>query len=219
MDALADWVIPFFSIWVLPRSTIRRVVDTEPDGPVIAIAWTLGALIALTFHVLVNAAVLPFEAPDWIKQMGPAAMGMTIFSSGIAAIGLVYLLGFIYNWAGRLLGGIADVRDVRSAIAWGWVPLIILSLVVMTATVFAPTASSWDRAPETLLDRISAWNVAEVAIAIWSVVVSIQTLAEVHRFSAARALGAKATGVAILAFFGLGMFIVMTLVSLVVSLI
>jgi hypothetical protein len=219
VDTFADWVIPFFSIWVVPRSTIRRVVDTEPDGLVIGIAWILGALIALTVQVDVNAGVLSFDALAWFKEMGPATMGMTIFSSGVAAIGLVYLLGSIYHWAGRALGGIADARDVRTAVAWGWVPAIILSLVAMASTLFAAGGNAWDKAPPTILDQITVWLLAGIAIKVWAFVVSVQTLAEVHRFSAWRAVATKAIGFLVLSFFGLGIFIVMTLVSLLVSLI
>ena len=215
---LADRVIPFFSIWVVPRTTIRRVVDSDPESLVVIIAWIFGALIALTFQVEINAGVLPFAAPAWLERMGPAAIGMTVFSSGIATVGLVYFLGLLYGRAGRALGGIADSRDVRSAIAWGWVPTILLSLVIMTAALFAPAASAWEKAPTTILDRVNVWNIAELSIAVWAIFVSVETLAEVHRFSSGRAIGTKAVGALVLAFLGVGIFIVMTIVSLIVSL-
>ncbi len=219
VDTFADWVIPFFSIWVVPRSTIRRVVDSEPDSLVIGIAWILGALITLTIQVEVNAGLLNYAALAWFKDMGPATLGMTIFSTGIAAVGMVYFLGFLYGWAGRAIGGVADARDVRTAVAWGWVPAIILCLVAITSTLFDPGSNAWDKAPSTLLDEITVWLVAEVALKVWAFVVSVQTLAEVHRFSAWRAVSTKAIGFLVLSFLGLGIFIVMTLVSLLVSLI
>jgi hypothetical protein len=213
---IAEWVIPFFAVWILPRSTIRRIVDSSPERLVIAIAWVLGALVALAFEVQLNAGVLPINVPTWLLSIGPVTLAMMIFSSGVAAIGVVYFLGFVYVWAGRALGGIADLPDVRSAIAWGWVPLILLTLVAMAAAIFTP-ASEWDKAPATILDRISAWNLAEAVIAIWSFVVSVQTLAEVHRFSASRALGAKAIGGLALSLLGVSIFIVMTLMALILS--
>ncbi|HVN89550.1 MAG TPA: Yip1 family protein [Candidatus Binataceae bacterium] len=218
-DVIADRVIPFFSIWVIPRSTIRRVVDTEPDSLVIGIAWILGALIALTIQVEVNAGVLKYQALDWFKEMGPAAMGMTVFSAGIAAIGMVYFLGFVYAWAGRVLGGLADARDVRTAVAWGWVPAIILSLVAITSTLFDPGSNAWDKAPSTILDQITVWLIAEIALKVWAFLVSVQTLAEVHRFSAWRAVATKGIGFLVVGFVGLGIFILMTSVSLVASMI
>ncbi len=218
-DVIADRVIPFFSIWVVPRSTIRRVVDTDPESLVIGIAWILGALIALTVQVEVNAGVLNYAALAWFKEMGPAAMGMTVFSAGIAGVGIVYFLGFLYSWAGRALGGIADARDVRTAVAWGWVPAIILSLLAITSTLFDPGSNAWDKAPSTILDQITVWLIAEIAIKVWAFVVSVQTVAEVHRFSAWRAVATKAVGFLVLSFLGLGIFILMTSVSLVASMI
>jgi hypothetical protein len=217
--AIAERMMPFFSIWVVPRTTIRRIVDTEPDSLVVIIAWSLGALAARACQVQVNANPLPVEELGWLKSLGPASMAMTVFSSGVAAIGLVYFFGFAYIWAGRVLGGIADVGDVRSAIAWGWVPLIILSLVAMAAALSAPAANAWVEAPKTIFDRITLWNVVEVAIAVWSAVVSVQTLAEVHRFSALRAIGTKLIGALVLTFCGVSLFIVITIISLIASLI
>src|SRR6266851_4635906 len=213
---IAEWVVPFFAVWILPRSTIRRIVDSSPERLVVAIAWILGALVALTFEVQLNAGVLPITVPAWLQTIGPVTLAMLIFSSGVAAVGVVYFLGFVYVWAGRALGGIADLPDVRSAIAWGWVPLIPLTLVAMAAAIFTP-ASEWDKAPATMLDRISVWNLVEAGIAIWSFVVSVQTLAEVHRFPASRALGAKAIGALALSLLGVSIFIVMTLMALILS--
>jgi hypothetical protein len=216
---IAEWVVPFFAVWILPRATIRRIVDTHPDRLVVAIAWILGALVALTFEVQVNAGVLPMSVPVWFTTMGPVTLAMTIFSSGVAAIGLVYFLAIVYVSAGRALGGIADLADVRSAIAWGWVPMILLTLVAMTAAIFTPVASEWDKGPTTLIDRISVWNVVEAAIAIWAFAVSVQTLAEVHRFSAWRALRLKGMGALAISLVSLGVFIIMTLVTLTLSII
>ncbi|HXD90533.1 MAG TPA: YIP1 family protein [Candidatus Binataceae bacterium] len=214
---IAEWVVPFFAVWILPRSTIRRIVDSSPERLVVAIAWILGALIALTLEVQLNAGALPIAVPPWFLSIGPVTLAMTIFSSGVAAIGIVYFLGFVYVWAGRALGGIADLADVRSAIAWGWVPLILLTLVVMASAIFTPNASEWDKPATAIADRINVWNVVEVVIAIWSFVVSVQTLAEVHRLSASRALGAKAIGALALSLLGLSVFIVMTLMALILS--
>ena len=216
-DVIADRVIPLFSILVVPRATIRRVVDTDPDGLVIGIAWLLGALITLTLQVEVNAGVLAYSSLAWLKEMGPAAMGMMMFSAGIAAIGIVYFMGFLYLRIGRALGGIGDVRDVRTAVAWGWVPAIILSLVAITSTIFDPGSNAWEKAPSTILDQITVWLVAEIAIKGWAFAVSVQTLAEVHRYSAWRAVATKAVGFLTVSFVGLGLFIVMTTFSLVAS--
>jgi hypothetical protein len=99
------------------------------------------------------------------------------------------------------------------------VPLILLTLGAMTAALFAPTSSDWDKGSTALIDRLSMWNLVEAAIAIWSFVISVQTLAEVHRFSTGRALGAKAVGALAIAFVGLGIFIVMTLIALIASIV
>src|SRR5271163_126425 len=44
---MADSIAPFFSIWIDPRATIRRIVDSDPTRNVLALAAIGPALSSL----------------------------------------------------------------------------------------------------------------------------------------------------------------------------
>ncbi len=186
-NAATDSITPFFTIWTEPRATIRRIVDSDP-----------------TRHVLVLAAFAPSFAAlesQWSKALGnsgnvstlwPIAVVFSVVVASLVGIAVLYLNGAVLRWSGALLGGIATSTEVRAAAAWSQIPSITAGAITLAALLtgaIAPlqTGSSGALKATPQLVELGLLN---GILGIWGFVVSLKCLAEVHRFSAWRALGA-----------------------------
>jgi len=189
----APSIEPFLSIWVRPRATIRRIVDTNPTMHFFALVC-----LAAFFNSLNQASnrSVGDRMPTWAVLLMAAALSPL-------AIPLIYLLARLGRWTGAKLGGVASEKEVRAAVAWSNVPMIELSLIVWPLglvlfgdEIFRTAAPSVDASPPALS---VALLLVGVAILMWSSVVGIKCFAEVHRFSAWKAIGAgvMALGVAL----------------------
>ena len=193
MDGLAEqnagqalWLSAWFTIWISPRATIRQIVSTDPHKFVIGIAWFVGALAALDLSVSGASSAWPAHLPH-LPDLGPIGLAAAAFLIGVLSIVGLYGMASLYRWAGEILGGTANIAEVRAAIAWGQVPgLYITSLVVALAALGLSTP--------TVPPSFSAGSLLEAIAGIWAFVISLQCLGEVHRFSAWRALGAIVLG-------------------------
>lgn len=96
----------------------------------------------------------------------------------------LYILGTILKWTGRLFGGTATSLEVRAAIAWGHIPIILAPVFGIFAFRPAPSAPCSNCGLGFLL--ASAYAV----LIFWGFVSLIKCVAEVNRFSAWRGLGA-----------------------------
>jgi hypothetical protein len=111
--------------------------------------------------------------------------------SGIIGVNFV---GGQLRLVGGWLGGVANVQQVRAAVAWGQLPslyaslLWIPSLVLFREELYTTLTPRLDVNPALAIALISIRLVAFVC-AIWSIVVSCKCLGEVHGFSAWVAFG------------------------------
>jgi len=195
VSSQADLVAPWFTICFSPRSTIRKIVDSDPRPFVVGIAWVAGALAALDLEIQFNSGPATPNIPEFVTNflgsMGPYSMAGLAFALGVVAVGMLYLLGFLYQWSGRVLGGTASASEVRAALAWTQAPAIYVNVVGVVLAILSPDAVDLQPgAPPT----ISAWSVIRVVLGLWIFVISLKTLGEVHRFSAWRAAAAMMIG-------------------------
>jgi hypothetical protein len=179
-------ITPFFTIWTEPRATIRRIVDTDPTRYVIGLA-TIGPAISTLTSL-------------WSKALGDNSnlsafwpISVLLYAAAAAALGVLslYLGGAVWRWAGSLLGGVASSVEVRAAIAWSSVPGIAGAVIALIAILLGlpmpqMTAQGMPRVDPAFY-RITTF---EGIIGIWSLVVLLKCIGEVHRFSAWRALAA-----------------------------
>jgi len=171
---------PWISIWTEPRKTIAQIVATNPNRGLWLLAWIYGFLSLLNggqsltvgnhFHVLLILVFSVVVAPFW---------GMFVF--------------WIWTWAvlliGKILKGQADFTAARAAFAWSCVPLIvnivlwILMLLVIGGALFQTAQPT--QGPMVFLTAVL---IAKLAVMIWSLVIYINALAEVQKFSVARSV-------------------------------
>jgi hypothetical protein len=169
---------PWATIWTKPRATIRRIVDADVHYQVMFIAILSGAIVWLERR--------------WSQPATSGAYPLIVVTAvivgAIAGIVELYLNGMLLKWTGAALGGIGTYAEVRAAIAWSRVPLIVAMAIGIASILISD-----DGPPSALGDEVatsgSGVALLQVLFAIWGFIVMLKCLGEVHRFSAWRALG------------------------------
>ncbi len=176
---------PWLTMWTRPRGTIRMIVDTDPSRSVILLAVIYGISSTLSRSMQKDTGdVLPL----------PALLGLAFIGGSIGGIIGNWICGALVRWTGSWLGGVATLDECRAAIAWGSVPHAVnLGLMLVLLLVFGQ-----DLFRSTGLDDVGmgkgvlliAVGLTQVTLGIWSAVLNVKAVAEVHRFSAWKGLGA-----------------------------
>lgn len=185
------------TVLVAPRETVRTFLDAPDDR--LSFALVLLGTIATTLlrndHASRFGFVRSLPAPLSALLVFVAVLVM----AAVTAV-LFYLSSHLGAWIGRALGGRANAREVRVAIAWGSVPMIWSLLFVVPARVliFAIGAQNALRAAilghhhpgDFLATRTVAVMIIGLVVAllflavlVWTLVVTSQCLGEAHRFS------------------------------------
>jgi tetratricopeptide (TPR) repeat protein len=183
---------PWLTIWTSPRATIRSIVDSDPKRHVLVLAM-LGGFAETLGNALSNVgtqelgSILPL----------PIILLFCAIAGPIGGLISLYLSGFLLTIAGDWLGGRATSVEVRAAIAWSSVPRIwALILWVPSLALFGFEEDLFTSTTSATVDPVLATiaislAVVQLVIEIWALIVFLQCLGEVHRFSAWRALGAS----------------------------
>ena len=181
MSGKSAWV----TIWVHPRATIRRIVTENKKQSLWLLAtiygfsallgtfqsFSLGSVIGM-IPIFVLAVIL---APIW---------GYIAFA----------IWSWLVLWTGKWFKGLGDFQSVRAAYAWSCVPIAvsdliwIVMLVMFGSTLFSmqPNAPIFSQAQSIVLLVLLF---GKVVFSIWSLVIYLNTLAEVQQFSILRAIG------------------------------
>ena len=176
---------PWFSMWLHPRRTIRRIVETNPDRLVLLLA-AVGGIV----EALINAS-----SDSKGENMSLQAILLTSLIGGplMGVIGL-WLGGALLRWTGGWIGGQADSRRIRATLAWANVPLVwslllwIPALLLFGAELFA-TATPIIDASTMLSGLYMVFSFGIGTVSIWAFEVFLHALGEVQGFSAGKALG------------------------------
>ena len=175
---------PWFSMWLHPRRTIRRIVETNPDRLVLLLA-AVGGIV----EALINAS-----SDSKGENMSLQAILLTSLIGGplMGVIGL-WLGGALLRWTGGWIGGQADSRRIRATLAWANVPLVwslllwIPALLLFGAELFAAATPILD-ASTMLSGLYMVFSFGIGIVSIWAFVVFLHALGEVQGFSAWRSL-------------------------------
>jgi xanthosine utilization system XapX-like protein len=184
---VTDSLKPFLSLWIAPRDTIRRLIDTDPTRYVIGLAMLRGGLGRLEiawFSALSRRTPL---SPLW-----PVGVAIGVALGAIVGVIGLYVGAWLVGFFCRILGGVSSAIEMRAALAWSHVPGITAATVsialVLLGTV-SPPEFKHSRLPVMTGSTIELMLLNAVLIG-WGVVVQLNCIGEVNRFSAWRALGA-----------------------------
>jgi hypothetical protein len=185
----AEPLNPWFAIWVMPRPTMRQILDTDPRRLVHVLAAAGGAVKWAQLNI-------PSQLVDMTSFS--LILGLKLgLAFGGAIVGLIslYLFGFLVRLTGGWLGGKGDFTAVRSAVAWSNIPAIWgLLLWLPTIAFLGPKGINFD--PGTLIHEpggamlVVPVLLMTIVLGIWQLVVFLKCAGEAHGFSAWRALGA-----------------------------
>lgn len=186
------------SVMIRPRQTMRRILDAPRDRMVIPLViLAIFSAYAGDFNVEEYRRLRALASVDVIVM---AAAGILVIVPAIA-IGIFFLFSWLAAFVGRMLEGTGGARALRSAMAWGMAPLIWALLYRIPAAMWAASAAHELRmedfrftlqGPKSGCAIVLAFLLLELIAIVWSIVVMSHTVAEAHRFSAARGFGTLA---------------------------
>jgi hypothetical protein len=175
---------PWATIWVKPRATIARIVLENPNRAL----WVLAGIYG--FSSLLNM----FQSASLGAALGP--LGLLLL-----AVVLCPIWGFIafsiWSWlvqiTGKLFGGRGSFAAVRCAYAWSCVPFVVnIPLWILMMLLFGrqlflnfPEGHLLNDGQVALLFFIL---ISKVILAVWSLVIYINALAEVQQYSILRSI-------------------------------
>jgi hypothetical protein len=169
--------LPWVSIWVRPRRTIRQIVDHNPSQSV----YLLSALTGV-YRFLNQAAKQ--SVGDYMSLL--EILVLAILVGSLIGIFLVFVGAELFRWVGNKLDGKASAVQVRAAIAWSSVPEVVLlllfcPLIILYGRDYFSSSIDWITPMIVLL--ILSVGLLGLVLLIWRVVLFINCLAEVHEFS------------------------------------
>jgi hypothetical protein len=188
---------PWIGIWTRPRKTIREIVDRDPTYRVITLAAWAGALTTLNSMLGMTLGAAPFSLPASVLPYLPILTLLSPFLGAAFGILGLYATAFVMDWSGRTLGGVGNALTVRAAVAWSGVPQIcvsILTLIILVGAVAwhvpARSIPPSNGLLEAAADPLALTDGIETVISIWSFILMLLCVGEVHRFSVWRTLTA-----------------------------
>lgn len=175
---------PWLTIWTQPRSTIARIVANNPNRSL----WWLAGIYG--FCSLMNM----FQSMALGSAMSP--VGILILAIVIAPLwGWINfsLWSVFVAWVGKWLKGVGTFTTVRSAYAWSCVPIIVniplwLLMVVLFGQQLFLNFPDAHLMPNNQMLLLFGILIIKVILAIWSLIIFLNTLAEVQKFSILRAI-------------------------------
>lgn len=176
---------PWISMWTKPRETIQQIVASDPERLVLLLAAVVGVS-----NFLDRAATQ--EMGERIEL--PLILTAALIAGPIFGLISLYVGSLLLRWTGGWLGGTADYRNIRAAMAWANVPVIwALPLVIPQLALFGSEVFMSEKpnigASGSLTAAYIGFRLIDIVIALWTLVLFLQCLGQVQGFSAWKALG------------------------------
>lgn len=174
----------WFKIWVKPRETIQKIVEQNPNSSL----WLLAAIYG--FSSLLNL----FQSMDLGLQFTPLVLVILAF---VFSPFWGYIVFSVWSWfvsfTGKWLKGKGAYTHIRAAYAWSCVPLLFnVAFWLILVALFGERlfiVMPQEPMPQVLVLFLFILLIAKVVLAIWSLVIYINALAQVQQFSILRAIG------------------------------
>lgn len=175
---------PWLTIWTQPRSTISRIVAHNPNQCL----WWLAAIYG--FCSLMNL----FQSMALGSAMGPVAI--VIWAVVLAPFWgwLNFSIWSVFvSWVGKWFKGEGSFTTVRSAYAWSCVPIVLnvplwLLMVVLFGQQLFLNFPDAHLLPNYQMTFLFLILIIKVVLAVWSLVIYLNALAEVQKFSILKAI-------------------------------
>ncbi|MBN1482355.1 hypothetical protein EH223_09970 [candidate division KSB1 bacterium] len=177
---------PWASIWRNPRGTIRHLVDTSPNKNLLLLVIGGGIGNALSYAA-------GFALAD---VMAVNTMVLLCFLAGpLSGFISLFLWSWLLDLTLKLFGGRATRQELRTAIAWSWAPIVYLlplwgiKYILFRRELFE-SEKPFIEAHQFLNGLLGVFDMLDFFIAMFSIYILFNTVAEVNRFSIWRSIGA-----------------------------
>lgn len=175
---------PWLSIWMRPKDTIRQIVRENPNKSL----WWLAAIYG--FCSLMNM----FQS---------ASLGNSLGTGGILILAVIVApfwgyasfciwSGFV-TWVGKWFKGEGNFKTIRCAYAWSCVPITLniplwLLMVILFGHQLFLNFPNAHLLPNNQVMLLFVILIIKVILAVWSLVIYLNALAEVQNFSVLKAI-------------------------------
>lgn len=173
---------PWFTMWTQPRATIQQIIETNPERAVVPLACAAGLSGSLDRASMNGAG----------DKLDLAPLLVVIIVIGpLAGLAYLYLGAAALRWTGAWIGGVASSQHIRAAIAWSNLPAIyalvlwVPQLALFGKEIFMTATPTLDANPIPVV----GFALADVTIAIWTIVLVLKSLSQVQRFSVWKTVG------------------------------
>ncbi|MFS0687668.1 Yip1 family protein [Sporosarcina sp. 179-K 8C2 HS] len=173
-------VNPWTSVWLHPRKTVQHVMECKSSSFVLFIVAISGVI-----HLLDQAV-----DNDLVESWNIAAILLVALIVGpiVGILGL-YIASGIYHLFSMMLGGMGTYEQTRTAYAVSEI-IIVVGGIVWIPNLLILGQGNFISDYDFSIGQ-SVWLVISliinVIVSIWSLVVVIATISEVHQFSAWKA--------------------------------
>lgn len=175
---------PWLKMWVKPKSTIRKIVKYNPNFRLFFLSAIYGfiSLLSSPHHYVLDAFPTFYLILLFFIILAPL-WGYIIFN----------ISTFFIYFTGKWLKGKAKFKEARCAIAWSNAPMIvniflwILLLIVFREDILRdfPDDFVFTKAQRAFLFLA---QLCQLIISIWVIVIYINALSEVQKFSIGKAI-------------------------------
>ncbi len=176
---------PLRSIWFHPAKTIAFIAHENPGYRLFVLPIAAGLV------TLPTAAL--FASEDLEITIGFVLASLLAFGP-IGELLQVFIGAYLIRLTGAWLGGKAASPSIQTAIVWGNVPIVAMTILGIVALIFsffhsefAEEPLRWGQSP-----TVSAigWGllVLQAALIVWSIVIFLKGVAVVQGFSLRRAV-------------------------------
>jgi len=193
--AYPDMMNAFQEVWIRPRKIFREL-SNRPIG--------------ITDYILSAAqGMVGVLALDRMNNLGLTAdVGQILLKAAgqgsVSGIAIIWIQAWIYTWMGRRVGGVANRTQVIHVLAYGSAPLVGSLAIWCMATLLLGSNAFVDKASgetDTFVALLMYLQIiAHVLLAIWSAILQIMGLSEVHKLPTRGATGTWLLGQLVAAF-------------------
>lgn len=163
----------WLSLWVKPRATIRRILETNPQFMVIPLALLYGFVAGITW-----IGFLWSRFPNRPEYHKTSVVVILLIMGALFGLVSLYIGSALYRMVGGWLKGKGKFQEVKCAVAWSFYPFIVSAIfAILSYTFYQHPFISF------------AFSILNLIFLIWAYVLFFHLLGEAHQFSAWRALG------------------------------
>lgn len=171
-------------VWIRPRKIFRELADAPVGATDYLLAAAQGVASALVLGRMQGWGLTEDVGAILFKA---AAQGSIM---GIAAI---WIYAWLYTWLGRNTGGVATKPQIIHVLTYGSVPLAALLAIWCVAALILGNQAFVDHpvGEADLFVRLlmGVQSAAYLLLALWSTILQVMGLSEMHRVRTRGALG------------------------------